>query len=198
MGGIYGGVFTATEAGGAGALGALVLALARRSLGWDSFLRTLTEAGSVTAAICFLLVSAFIYTRMIALTGIPNAMDEFIRNAGLGLGEILVIYIAVLLVLGTIIDAGSSILITVPLVLPVLAPYDVDLVWFGIITVIAVEIGLLTPPLGIACFVVHANLRDPRITLWDVFAGATPFALVMLAVLALITLVPWLSLVLVR
>ena len=84
-------------------------------------------------------------------------------------------------------------LITVPLAVPALAPFNVDLIWLGIITIIAVEIGLLTPPLGIACFVIHNNLSDERIKIEDIFWGAAPFALTMLVVLILVTLVPQLA-----
>ncbi len=190
LGGIYGGVFTATEAGGIGALGALVLtwfkgALTRRSL-WEA----LSETGHVTAAICFLLVSAHIYSRMIAITGIPNIMESYIEASGLGLAGLLAIYIIAIVLMGTILDAGSIMLITVPLAVPALAPFGIDLVWFGIVTIIAVEIGLLTPPLGLACFVIHNNLQDDRIKIEDVFWGALPFAITMLIVLLIVVAFP--------
>ena len=88
-------------------------------------------------------------------------------------------------------------LITVPLMIPALAGFEIDLIWFGIITIIAVEIGLLTPPLGLACFVIHSNLQDERIRIEDVFWGAVPFAITMLLVLLLIIAVPELATVLI-
>jgi tripartite ATP-independent transporter DctM subunit len=196
LGGIYVGIFTATEAGGVGAGGALVLALAKRRLTWAGLWQALTETGHVTAAICFLLISAHVYARMIALTGIPNVMEEFIVSSGLGLTGLIIIYLATLIVLGTILDAGSIMLITVPLAVPAMAIFQVDMVWFGIITIIAVEIGLLTPPLGLACFVIHNNLQDDRISIEDIFWGAAPFALTMVVVLVLVTLVPQLATIL--
>ena len=84
-------------------------------------------------------------------------------------------------------------LILLPLILPVIQPFGVDLVWFGILTIIAVEVGLLTPPLGVACFVIKANLDDDRITLNDIFAGAAPFALIMVVLIGLVTALPWLA-----
>ena len=102
-----------------------------------------------------------------------------------------------LIILGTILDTTSIILIMVPLFLPVLAPYQVDLVWFGIITIVGAEIGLLTPPLGISCYVIKSTLHDDRITLYDIFAGAFPFAVIMLLVLILLIAFPQLSLMLV-
>lgn len=196
LGGIYGGVFTATEAGGVGALGALIMTILKRRLTWSNLWRTLMETGYVTAAICFLLVAASLYARLIAMTGIPNVMESYITAMGIGLAGLLTIYIVVVVVLGTIMSAGEIMLILIPIAVPLLAPFGADLIWFGIVTIIAVEIGLLTPPLGIACFVVHNNLQDKRISLDDVFWGAAPFTLTMLVVLILVTLFPQLALVL--
>ncbi len=193
LGGIYGGLFTATEAGGVGALGALVLTFFKRALTPANLWRALSETGHVTASICFLLVSAHIYSRMIALTGIPNIMEGYVEASGLGLAGLLAIYIFAIILMGTILDAGSIMLITVPLAIPALAPFGVDLVWFGIVTIIAVEIGLLTPPLGLACFVIHNNLADDRIRIDDVFWGAAPFALTMLVVLLMVVAFPELA-----
>ena len=110
----------------------------------------------------------------------------------------LILYLALIVLLGTILDAVSIMLITLPLVMPVMMAANIDMVWFGIITIIAVEIGLLTPPLGLAVFVIKTNLSDPRITLNDIFIGAAPFALTMLVVLALVTAFPQLALFLVE
>jgi C4-dicarboxylate transporter DctM subunit len=193
LGGIYGGFFTATEAGGVGAMAALILTIVKRRLTWRSLWTALTETGHVTAAICFLLISAHLYARMITLTGIPNQMEAYIVGSGIGVWGLIAIYLITIIILGTILDAGSIMLITVPLAVPVLAAFHIDLIWFGIITIIAVEIGLLTPPLGLACFVIHNNLQDDRISVEDIFWGAAPFALTMLVVLILVTLVPQLA-----
>ena len=193
LGGIYGGFFTATEAGGVGALAALLLTIIKRQLTWKSLWTALTETGHVTAAICFLLVSAHLYARMITLTGIPNLMEAYVVGSGIGVWGLIAIYLITVVILGTILDAGSIMLITVPLAVPILLAFEVDLIWFGIITIIAVEIGLLTPPLGLACFVIHNNLQDDRISIEDIFWGAAPFALTMLVVLILVTLIPELA-----
>lgn len=197
LGGIYGGVFTATEAGAVGALGAMILTLLKRKLTWKTLWEALSETGHVTAAICFLLIAAQLYSRTIAMSGVPNLMEQYILASGLGYAGLLAVYIVVLILLGTILDAGSIMLITVPLAVPALASFDIDLVWFGIVTIIAVEIGLLTPPLGLACFVIHNNLQDRRIGVEDIFWGAAPFALTMLVVLILVTVFPWIALALV-
>ncbi len=190
IGGIYGGVFTPTEAGAAGALGALAIAIAKRKLNLATFWRVLIETGHITASICFLVIAASMYSRMLGLSGIAGELGDFVATASFGLYGVLAVYVLLLLVLGTVLDATSIILILVPLFLPMLAPFGADLVWFGIITVIGVEIGLLTPPLGIAAYVIKSTLNTDDISLYDIFAGAFPFALIMLLMVALIIAVP--------
>ncbi len=190
IGGIYGGVFTPTEAGAAGALGALVIAIVKRKLDPRAFWQVLIETGHITASICFLVIAASMYSRMLGLSGIAMELGEFVQHGDLGLYGLLAVYVALLLLLGTVLDSTSIILITVPLFLPMVVPFEVDLVWFGIITVIGVEIGLLTPPLGIAAYVIKSTLDSDEITLFDIFAGAFPFAVIMLLMVILIIAVP--------
>jgi len=197
LGGIYGGVFTPTEAGAVGALGALVIALLKRRLDRATLWKVLAETGHIVASILMLIVAATMYSRMLAISGLPNELGEMINQTDIGLYGILTIYVMLLIVLGTILDTTSIILIMVPLFLPIMAPFDIDLVWFGIITIVGAEIGLLTPPLGISCYVIKSTLNDERISLYDIFAGAFPFAVIMLLVLVLLIAFPGLSLVLV-
>jgi TRAP-type C4-dicarboxylate transport system permease large subunit len=98
--------------------------------------------------------------------------------------------------MGTVLDSTSIMLIVLPLVLPIVTGFGADLIWFGIVTIIAVEIGLLTPPLGIAVYVIKSTLDDDRISLGDIFAGAAPFAAIMVLVLIAVVLLPELSLAL--
>lgn len=198
FGGIYGGVFTPTEAGAVGALGALLIALIRRALDWNGFKQIVLEAGQVTASICILFVAATMYSRMLALSGFPNVLGDWLTAADLGLYGTVAAFVMLVLLLGSILDSTSIMLIMVPLFAPPLLANGADLVWFGIVTIIAVEIGLLTPPLGISAFVVKANLDDDRIQLRDIFIGAAPFALIMLLCLGAVVAFPWLSLGLVR
>ena len=197
LGGIYGGIFTPTEAGAVGALGALIIAAMRRALDRKVLWNVLVEAGHIVASILMLIVAATMYSRMLGISGLPNELGTWIAGADIGLYGILAIYVLVLIVLGTILDTTSIILIMVPLFLPVLAPFNVDLVWFGIITIVGAEIGLLTPPLGISCYVIKSTLDDDRISLFDIFAGAFPFAVIMLLVLIVLIAFPQLSLMLV-
>ena len=198
LGGIYGGLFTPTEAGAVGALGALVTALLKRKLNRSALWNVLVETGHIAASILMLIVAATMYSRMLALSGLPSDLGEWISQAEIGLYGILTIYVVLLILMGTILDTTSIILIMVPLFVPVMEPYGISLVWFGIVTIVGAEIGLLTPPLGIACYVIKATLADEeRISLYDIFAGAFPFAVIMLAVLILLIAFPSISLVLV-
>jgi C4-dicarboxylate transporter DctM subunit len=198
IGGIYAGWFTATESGAIGAMGALILAASRRRLTWSGTWKVLVETGQVTVSILFVIIAANIYTRLIALSGLPNVINEAVVSANLGLVALLMIYAILILIMGTILDGISIMLIMVPMFLPLLAPHSVDLIWFGIVTVIAVEVGLLTPPFGLSVFVIKSTLADDRITLGDIFRGAAPFALAMVLVLLLIILVPSIATVLLR
>ncbi|RMH46642.1 MAG: TRAP transporter large permease [Alphaproteobacteria bacterium] len=194
LGGIYTGWLTPVEAGAAGSAVGLLYAFARRRMGLDDFWHALLETGHITAAILFLITAASIYSRMLGLAGLPNQLGEILAGNDSGFFMVMVVYVLLMLFLGTLLDTASIILIVVPLFLPLIEPMGLSLVWFGIVTVIGAEIGLLTPPLGISCFVIKATLDDNRISLRDVFLGALPFAAVMLVVLILVIRFPALSL----
>jgi len=193
LGGIYGGLFTPVEAGAVGAIGALALGLAKGALPLKSLWNVLVETGLVTASVCFLIIAAQMYSRMLAFSGVPAGFGSLVAGADIGLWGVLLAYVAVVIVMGMILDSSSILLILVPLMLPVLAPLDVDLIWFGIVTIIAVEIGLLTPPFGISVYVIKSVIDDETITLGQIFAGAAPFALLMLVVLMLVLIFPSLA-----
>ncbi len=195
LGGIYGGIFTPTEAGAAGALGALVIALARRRLTWASLWQAVVETGHVTVSILFLILAARIYAQMLTMSSLPQELSALAIDADLGLYGFIAVYVVLLILMGTILDSVSIMVIALPLAIPVVSAMGGDLVWFGIVSVVAVEIGLLTPPLGITCYVVKSTLNDDRITLNQIFAGATPFVAIMLLVVVLLVAFPELSLV---
>jgi C4-dicarboxylate transporter, DctM subunit len=193
LGGIYGGLFTPVEAGAVGAIGALLLGFAKRTLGWESLWRVLVDTGLVTATVCFLIISAQMYSRMLAFSGVPAGFGQLITTTDISIWAILIAYVTVIILMGMILDSSSILLILVPLMLPVLAPHHIDLVWFGIVTIIAVEIGLLTPPFGISVYVIKSVIDDPDVSLGDIFIGAAPFAGIMLIVLALVLVFPQLA-----
>lgn len=194
LGGIYGGIFTPTEAGAAGAFCAMIIALVKRSMTLHSFWEILTDAGQTTASILFLIISASMYSRMLGVSGIPSQLSAYVGGLDAGFALVLLIYILLMIFLGTILDSTSIILVLVPLFLPIFAEYEVNLVWLGIITVLGTEIGLLTPPLGIACFVIKGSLQDKSISLADIFIGAFPFALTMVLALLIVIFFPGLTL----
>ncbi len=193
LGGLYGGFFTPTEAGGIGAFGALVIALLRRSLGKGNLWRVLHETGSVSCTILILLVAAAFYSRMLSVAGVPVAIADVVRDAGLGPYGFLALYIAIVLLLGMILDSSSILLIMTPVAAPIAQAFGFDLIHFGVITVLAVEMGLLTPPFGISVFTVKSTLNDPKVSVESIFAGALPFVGAMFLVLLLVCAFPWLS-----
>ena len=196
LGGLYTGFFTPTEAGGVGAFGAFVIALVRRRLGSGNLWRVLTETGSVSVGILILLVAAGFYSRMLSVAGVPVAISELVQGAGLGAWGFLMLYVAILLALGMILDSSSILLIMTPIAVPIAADLGFNLIQFGIITVIAVEVGLLTPPFGISVFTVKSTLNDPNVSVESIFAGSLPYVAVMLLVLVLIAVFPALALAL--
>lgn len=197
LGGIYGGFFTPTESAAVGALGALVLAMAKRKLDWATLWQVLVETGQITASICFLIIAATMYSRMLGVTGMPTELGDWIAEIGTSPGVVIAVFVIVLLVLGTMLDAASTMLITVPLFVPVVTTFDTNLVWFGIVAVIGAEIGILTPPLGLAVYVIKTTLNMDAISLSDIFLGAFPFVMVMLLVLIAIIVFPSIVLVLI-
>ncbi|MFC3677934.1 TRAP transporter large permease [Ferrovibrio xuzhouensis] len=196
LGGIYGGFFNATDAGAVGAAGALIIALVKRRLDRRKLWQVMVETGHVTVSVSFLIIAASLYTRMLALSGVPQYLVGEIAGAGLGPYGFLACYILLVVIMGCFIDSSSILLIVLPLMLPIASGFDMNLIWFGIVTIVAVEIGLLTPPFGLSVYVIKSTLADSRITLGTIFRGALPFAAIMLAVLVLLVIFPQLALAL--
>lgn len=193
LGGIYGGVFTPTEAGAAGALGAFLIALARRRLDRRTFWAVLVETGYVSVGILFLLMAASMYSRMLTMAGIPTHMASWIEGLGAGPYGFLAAYVLCVLLLGMILDSVSILLIITPIAVPIAKSFGIDLVQFGIISIVAVEMGLLTPPFGLSVFAVRSALGNDDVRLETIFAGALPYVGVMLSVLVLLIAFPALS-----
>jgi tripartite ATP-independent transporter DctM subunit len=198
LGGLYAGYFTATEAGAVGALLALIIALLRRKLNARTLWSVLTETGHVTVSVSFLIICATIYTRMLAMSGMPQFLVETMAQAGLGATAFLMLYVLIVIALGMVVDSSSILLIVLPLMLPLAEGFGMNLIWFGVVTVVAVEIGLLTPPFGLSVYVIKSTLQDESVSLGDIFRGTAPFTLMMLAVLLLLIFFPAISLVLLK
>ncbi len=190
LGGIYGGLFAPHEAGAAGALAAMVLALLKRRLDGPRLWEVIRESGQVTVTILFLIIAASTFSRMLTLTELPQDIAAFLGSSGLGIFGFLLIYLLLLVLLGTVLDSTSILLILLPLALPVVSALGGDLIWFGVVTVIGIEIGLLTPPLGLSVYVIKSSLDDQSISLGTIFAGSFPFVLITLAVTILLMVFP--------
>ena len=197
LGGLYSGFFNPTEAGAVGAAGALIIALARRSLNPRTFWGLLIETGQITVSVMFLIMAATFFSRMLAMSGLPREVADMFLSGPLGPYGFLVIFVALVIVLGFIIDSISIMLILLPIALPVASAAGFDLIWFGVITVIAVEIGLLTPPFGLSVYTIKSAMNDPNLRVGQIFRGAFPFVLAMLFTLVIIiafpTIATWLA-----
>jgi C4-dicarboxylate transporter, DctM subunit len=190
LGGLYGGFLNPTEAGAVGALGALVLALSRRSVSPGSFWRILVETGQITVSVLFLIMAASFFSRMLAMSGLPNTLAAFLLSGPIGSWGFLTLFLLLVIVLGFLIDSISIMLILLPIALPVARAAGFDMIWFGVLTVIAVEIGLLTPPFGLSVYTIKSALNEKTLKVGEIFRGAFPFVVTMLVVLAIIALIP--------
>lgn len=190
LGGIYGGFFTPTEAGAVGSAGALLFGLASRRLNPASLWKVMVETGQIATAVLFLIMAANVFTVMLASSGFVQSIGTMMNSLGLDLWQFALLYALLLVILGMFLESVSIMLIMVPIALPTAVLLGGDPIWFGILTVIAVEIGLLTPPFGLTCFVVSSSLREQGISLSDIFIGALPFVGVMALVTIILVLVP--------
>jgi tripartite ATP-independent transporter DctM subunit len=191
IGGIYAGFFTANEGAGIGAGGAFLFALARRALSWKILLEVLVESARTTSMLFMILIGALIFANFVNYTSMPEDLKDFALRfkdtPWMAIAAICAIYV----VLGTAMEELSMILLTVPLFFPVVTALGYDPVWFGIVIVIVVQIGLISPPVGMNIFVVKNLLRN--ISIGTVFRGVIPFNVALVALLAIIVAFPSLA-----
>jgi len=193
LGGLYAGFLNPTEAGAVGALGALVIALTRRSLDRRSFWGILVESGQITVSVLFLIMAATFFSRMLALSGLPTHLAEIMLSGPIGPWGFLILYLALVIALGCLIDSISIMLILLPIAIPIALAAEFDMIWFGVMTVIAVEIGLLTPPFGLSVYTIRSAINDPDLPVGAIFRGAFPFVVTMILSLAVIAAFPWIA-----
>src|SRR3954469_15105669 len=188
MGGIYGGVFTATEGAGVGAFGALVFAIARRALNWRTLYGALLESARTTSMLFLILIGALIFAEFVNITTMPqDLLDLVVRwhlNPIMVVAAIMVIYV----ILGTAMEELSMILLTVPVFFPLIVKLGLDPIWFGILIVVVVEIGLISPPVGMNLFVLNTLL--PEVPTRTIFRGVLPFMAIDCVRLALLVAFP--------
>lgn len=194
LGGIWGGFFTPIEAGGVGAFGALILVICKRKFTVKAMWDTLLETGITTGSVLFLLISAQMYSRMLAMTGVVSMVGKAITALPLPHMAIIVIFILVWVMLGCILDSTSILLLTIPLMVPIVKSFNMDLVWFGIVGIVAIETGLLTPPFGMSVYTIKSSMKASEggedMTLVDIFAGSMPFLLMMFICIVLMLAFP--------
>lgn len=192
IGGIYGGFFTATEAAGMGAGGAFLIGVARGKLSRAEIQRSLLEATRTTAAVFTILIGAILFGYFLTITQTPQKVTEFLTGLGLGRYGVLALILLMYLVLGCLMDALAMIILTVPIIFPVIVQLGFDPIWFGVIIVMTVELGLIHPPVGMNIFVIKSVVEDARIS--TIFYGVLPFILTDILRLLLLIAFPMIAL----
>jgi tripartite ATP-independent transporter DctM subunit len=173
IGGLYGGVFTPTEAGGMGAGGAFVISVLRRRLTGPQLLQSLLHATRTAAAIFTVLIGALLFGYFLTVTQTPQKVTELLSGLGLGRYGVLALIMVMYLVLGCLMDALAMIILTVPIIFPVVTTLAFDPIWFGVIIVMTVELGLIHPPVGMNVFVIKSVV--PEVSFLTIFSGVLPF-----------------------
>ena len=192
IGGLYGGLFTATEAAGAGAGGAFLIGVARGRLSRADILRSLLETTRTTAAVFTVLIGAILFGYFLTVTQTPQKLTEFLTGLGVGRYGVLALIMVMYLILGCLMDALAMIILTVPIVFPVIVALGFDPIWFGVIIVMTVELGLIHPPVGMNIFVIKSVIEDVKIS--TIFYGVMPFIVTDLIRLAILIAFPILAL----
>jgi C4-dicarboxylate transporter DctM subunit len=192
IGGIYGGLFTATEAAGMGAGGAFLIGIARGRLSREDIRRSLLEATRTTAAVFTVLIGAILFGYFLTITQTPQKVTEFLTGLGLGRYGVLALIMVMYLVLGCLMDALAMIILTVPIIFPVIKELGFDPIWFGVIIVMTVELGLIHPPVGMNIFVIKSVVEDAKIA--TIFYGVLPFIITDIVRLLLLIALPGLAL----
>ena len=194
IGGIYGGVFSPMEAAGVGALLTLAVALYRRSLTWGSFGKILLQTVRISAMSYLILIGAHVFSPFLARTDIPGLLTEALIGLGLGSYGTLIIILIAFIILGTFLEGFAMLVLTLPIVFPLILALGFDPIWFGVIMVIVLEMGLITPPVGVNVFVVKSIA--PGVPMGRIFAGIAPFWFAMLACLIILLIAPQIVLLL--
>ncbi|MBI1778028.1 MAG: TRAP transporter permease [Proteobacteria bacterium] len=192
IGGLYGGLFTPTEAGGMGAGGAFVLGILRRRLSPAQIKESLLQATRTAAAVFTVLIGALLFGYFLTVTQTPQKVTAFLTGLGLGSYGVLALIMVMYLVLGCLMDAMAMIILTVPIIFPVIMALGFDPIWFGIIIVMTVELGLIHPPVGMNVFVIKSVVKD--VSFSTIFAGVIPFVATDILRLIILILLPWLAL----
>jgi tripartite ATP-independent transporter DctM subunit len=185
LGGLFGGLFTATEAGAFGAFMALIIGVLRRSLTWQGFTESLVDTLLAAGALFIIAIGANLFTRLVAMSGVSMEISSLVQGMGLNTTGLLIMIALVYLALGMFLEPIGALLLTLPLFLPLIGMHGVDKVWFGIFVAKLLEIGMITPPVGLNVFVIHSVARD-FVKLEQIFAGIVPFLIADLILVAVL------------
>lgn len=196
IGGIFSGFVTITEAAGLGVFGAFVIGIVRGRLPWPRIVDSLVEALRTSATIFFILIAAFLFQYFLAVTQMTQLLGDFLVSLPVGPLGIVIVILAFYIVAGMFVDELAMILLTIPIFFPIVVGLGFDPVWFGVLVVVTVQIGLICPPVGIICFIM--NNMVPDIGLVNIYKGAMPFVIADIVWLALLVAFPSLSLFLVK
>lgn len=189
FGGLFSGFFTATEAGAIGALGSILVSLAAGRLNFQVIRVSMIETLQTSASLFIIGVGAAMFTRFLGLTGLSSFLSSFVTGAELSYFQLMVIVVIIYLVLGMFMEPFGAMLVTLPVLLPIFRAYGIDLVWFGVLCVKLLEIGMITPPVGLNVFVIR-NVASKYASVAQIFKGVIPFLAADIVVVALIIAFP--------
>jgi len=192
LGGIYGGIFTATEGAGMGAAGAFLFAWARKALTWQSLIDILVESARTTGMLFTLLIAATVFANFVNFTTMPGDLKEWITHLGLSPLMVVAAMMVIYVILGTVMEELTMVLLTIPLFFPIVVQLGFDPVWFGVLIVMVIQIGLISPPVGMNLFVLNTLL--PKVGLGTIFKGCWPFVAMQIITLGFLLTFPQLSL----
>ncbi len=188
IGGIYLGILTPTEAAGVGATGALLLAVLRRRMSWTVLMTCLMDTVRTTAMLFTILIGAILVNNLLILSNVAGALSDWIGGLALAPLTVMAVILLIYLVMGCVLDALAMIILTIPIFFPIVLSLGFDPIWFGIVVVMVVELGLITPPVGMNMFVIKGMTRD--VTLGQIYLGVLPFCLAQILLIALIVAFP--------
>jgi tripartite ATP-independent transporter DctM subunit len=191
LGGIYVGIFTPTEAGAIGVCGAFFIALVSKRFTWQNFVESLWDTVQTTGSIIVLLVGAYVFSKFMNLSNLPNVMCDFIGGLGISKYMVFAVVVIIYLIIGMFMDILSAIVVTVPIIYPVMVSLGFDPIWFGVIVVLLMEAGLVTPPVGMNVFVLSSSTSTPMNT---IFRGVWPFVAAIVVCIVILALFPEIAL----
>lgn len=188
MGGIYFGFFTPTEAGSVGAMGTFLFAIGKRQLNWRNLHASLLETTRIACMIFIIIAGAFVFGFFLAVTQIPTLVANFVTGLAVSRYIVLAIFLVLYLFLGCILDVGAMLVLTIPVVFPAVMAMGFDPIWFGVIVVLMMEAGLITPPVGLNVFIIAGVAQD--VPMSTIFRGVMPFLAAMIVVAIILTIFP--------